>query len=162
MAQITFGKWQGWDTNRLAQAGSFGRDYLSWGAQNLESLKWKKEFDRALNNNREMSRDAMASAITQHYADLGPEMDQVIEAELKEWNHVNGCEDTQRKLTNYFERKLKELQVSENGIAYLKTNHWQIEELLERGKVQFANGNEEVIIDLCGRYSEKMYEVEFA
>lgn len=45
--KITFGKFSGWNTEDLAKAGKTGRDYLYWGANNLKSEMWRREFDRA-------------------------------------------------------------------------------------------------------------------
>ena len=47
--KITFGKWQGWDTDDLARTED-GRNYLSWGTNNLQSSQLKAEFARALAN----------------------------------------------------------------------------------------------------------------
>lgn len=158
--KITFGKWQGWDTNKLAKSGSFGRTYLEWGAEDLKSPKWQNEFKRALTENQVMDKNAIAQAIRQDYPDLVAELDQAIEIELGEWKQLEEVAETQAKLTNFFSRKLRELGVTEGGVTYLISNHWQIEELLSQGKVKFANAEVEKVINLCNRYSQKMYEAE--
>lgn len=72
--QITFGKYQGWDTEDLAKAGEAGRSYLNWGADNLRSPKWRKEFSRALAiSAREQDEWLTASAIVQDCPDIGYE-----------------------------------------------------------------------------------------
>lgn len=159
---ITFGKWQGWDTDRLAQTGSFGRSYLSWGEDNLRSPKWRKEFARALEENQVMDRAAMAEAINQDYPDLAAEIDQTIEVEMDEWKLDLENEDKCQKLTNYFTRKLSELGIAQKGISYLVTNFWKIEDQVKSGQVKFATADADAVIDLCNRYSEAMYKVEFS
>jgi hypothetical protein len=160
--QITFGKWQGWDTDRLAKTGSFGRAYLDWGATNLQSPKWRREFKRALDENPEMDRGAMVQAIREHYPELVPELDQEIDIEMGEWASCQEAQEAKRKLTNFFERKLREMGISEMGVSYLVGNHWQIEELIERGKVKFANAKASEVIDLCGRYGEAICNLEYS
>lgn len=160
--KITFGKWQGWDTDELAKSGSFGRPYLEWGAEELKSPKWRKEFQRALSDNQVMDKNAIAKAIRQDYPDLVAELDQAIEIELGEWGQLQEVEEAKQKLTNFFSRKLRELGVAEGGVIYLQSNFYQIEELFDRGKVKFAQADVAKVIDLCERYSQKMYEVEMA
>ncbi len=46
---VTFGKYQGADTNTLARF-SEGREYLVWGSEKLQSEKWRNEFGRALSS----------------------------------------------------------------------------------------------------------------
>ena len=46
---VTFGKYQGADTNTLARF-SEGREYLVWGREKLQSEKWRREFGRALSS----------------------------------------------------------------------------------------------------------------
>jgi hypothetical protein len=46
---VTFGKYQGADTNTLARF-SEGREYLAWGSEKLQSEKWRNEFGRALSS----------------------------------------------------------------------------------------------------------------
>lgn len=157
--KLTFGKWEGWDTNRLAKSGSFGRSYLEWGAENLQSPKWRKEVQRALDANQVMDKDAIAQAIRQDYPDLVAELDQSVEIELGEWKELKEKKENKEKLTNFFSRKLREMGISEAGVTYLISNHWQIEELLSRGKVKFATADVAKVVDLCERYSQKIYEV---
>ena len=45
---LTFGKYSGWTPADLAKAGSSGRSYLSWGANNLKSPAWRQVFEDAL------------------------------------------------------------------------------------------------------------------
>lgn len=160
--KITFGKWQGWDTDELAKSGSFGRPYLEWGAEELKSPKWGKEFQRALSDNQVMDKSAIARAIRQGYPDLVPELDQAIEIELGEWREFKEKEETKRQLTNFFTQKLRDLGVSEGGVIYLQSNYYQIEELFHQGKVKFAQADVVKVIDLCEGYSQKMYEVEMS
>ena len=47
-SSITFGKFSGWTAFDLAKAGSSGRSYLSWGANNLKSPQWRQVFQDAL------------------------------------------------------------------------------------------------------------------
>ncbi len=159
--QISFGKWQGWDTDKLARTGSFGRDYLTWGSQELQNPKLKREFKRALDENKEMCPKAMEQAIREHYPHL-TEIDQEIEIEMGEWATYREAQETKRKLTNFFARKLTEFGVSEKGVAYLSQYHWQVEELIAGGKVKFANAKASDIIDLCGRYGEAIHKLEYA
>lgn len=44
---LTFGKYSGWTPADLAKAGSSGRSYLSWGANNLKSPQWRQVFQDA-------------------------------------------------------------------------------------------------------------------
>ena len=46
---LTFGKFKNWTPAELAQAGTSGRQYLSWGANNLKSPQWQGAFRAALN-----------------------------------------------------------------------------------------------------------------
>jgi hypothetical protein len=65
--QITFGKFRGTQTTEVAKTTA-GRSYLAWGAANLESPKWRREFQAALDTvsvseidlNRE-ARDILAT-----------------------------------------------------------------------------------------------------
>lgn len=45
--KVTFGKWQGWDTDDLARTTD-GASYLEWGKKKLQSPVWRDEFARAL------------------------------------------------------------------------------------------------------------------
>lgn len=60
--KVTFGKFNGWDTNDIAKAGEPGRNYLRWGAENLKSKKWRDEFDRALQENTYTGTDVALHA----------------------------------------------------------------------------------------------------
>ena len=44
---LTFGKFKNWTPAELAQAGTSGRQYLSWGANNLKSPQWQGAFRAA-------------------------------------------------------------------------------------------------------------------
>lgn len=160
--QISFGKWQGWDTDKLARAGSFGRDYLTWGSQELQNRKWKLEFKRALDENQEMCPKAMEQAIREQFPHLTPEIDQEIDSEMGEWATYREAQEAKRKLTNFFSRKLRDFGVSEKGVDCLTRYHWQIEELIAGGKVKFANAEAADIIALCGRYGEAICKLEYA
>lgn len=59
--KLTFGKFEGWDTDDLAKAGEVGRDYLQWCSRNLRSPKWRRECERVLKSNS-------ASEIDEHLA----------------------------------------------------------------------------------------------
>lgn len=61
--KITFGKFKNWDTNDVAKAGEYGRNYLSWGASNLKSPMWADEFAKALGNNTEQDDNLAAKAL---------------------------------------------------------------------------------------------------
>lgn len=68
--QITFGKYQGWDTDNLARAGAWGKDYLEWGARNLKSRMWRQEFERALRQAGAADSHLTALAISQTDAEI--------------------------------------------------------------------------------------------
>ena len=51
--------------------------------------------------------------------------------------------------------------VSQKGIEYLKRNHWQIEEMVELGRVKFASADPVQVLDLCNRYTEAVYKARF-
>lgn len=160
--KITFGKWQGWDTDRLAKTGSVGRDYLEWGRAELKSPKWQQEFARALEENQVMDRTAMGAAMLQECPDLAAEIDQEIELELGRWEREREKTDKCRKLTNYFTRKLRELGITEDGIPHLVKYHGQIWHQVKTGQVKFATADANAVIDLCNRYGDAMYKVEFS
>lgn len=61
---ITFGKYNGRDTLELASSGQTGRSYLEWGAQNLQSPKWRRAFQEALAASVEYSVQSEANLIT--------------------------------------------------------------------------------------------------
>lgn len=48
---LTFGKFKGWTPSDLAKAGTEGRSYLVWGANNLKSPQWQRIFESALSGN---------------------------------------------------------------------------------------------------------------
>ena len=88
--EITFGKWQGWDTNDLAKAGEAQRDYLRWGAANLQAPKWRKEFADALKRNQSFDQKMVACALHQEYDDLDDEdIDRLSVAECQERDEDN-------------------------------------------------------------------------
>ncbi len=51
MTQITFGKFNGWTMEQLAQAGEIGRDYLAWCASNLRNPGLRRAAENALKAN---------------------------------------------------------------------------------------------------------------
>lgn len=67
---ISFGKYQGWDTDALARAGAWGKDYLAWGAKNLRSPMWRQEFERALREAGPDDGHLTALAISQTDAEI--------------------------------------------------------------------------------------------
>lgn len=68
--KLTFGKFKGWATSDLARAGSTGRGYLAWGAENLRSPKWREEFQRALGAPTDQDLHLTALALSQGEDDL--------------------------------------------------------------------------------------------
>lgn len=69
--QITFGKFNGWKTEDLARAGKTGREYLYWGANNLKSEVWRREFDRAQRMDVAQDDALAAKALLVSDPDLG-------------------------------------------------------------------------------------------
>lgn len=61
MSKITFGKYSGWDTEKLATFTD-GQRYLAWGAEKLQSPKLRKEFSDALKNSKAADFDIILEA----------------------------------------------------------------------------------------------------
>jgi len=86
--EITFGKFRGWQTMDLAKAGQVGRDYLSWGAENLRSPKWRKEFQDALDATQEIDVRLTANAIMIDAPDLPCDDADIIARDEKALNEA--------------------------------------------------------------------------
>lgn len=71
--KITFGKFQGWTPLELARAGAAGRGYLSWGADHLQSPKWRRAFEEALSAQVGPDVALMARALMRDADDLSHE-----------------------------------------------------------------------------------------
>ncbi len=64
--QITFGKYQGYTPAQLRRIDS---NYLAWGAQNLRSEFWRKQFSQALQG---ITRDEQIAEMC-HWDNISPE-----------------------------------------------------------------------------------------
>lgn len=71
MAKLTFGKYQGYETEDLAKF-SDGRAYLAWGIQKLDSPKWRAEFERVLTLPVAIDIDREAESIMAGDAQIDP------------------------------------------------------------------------------------------
>jgi len=92
--KITFGKFKGWETEDLARAGNTGRKYLRWGADNLKSPKWAREFERVLTSSpldAKYDIDLMAQAIVIDAPDISIEESYIIARE--EFGHSSYVEE---------------------------------------------------------------------
>lgn len=109
--RLTFGKFEGWDTEDLAKAGDYGRSYLVWCAENLKSPKWRAECERALGLGG-FDEALTAKALVQDSGDIGFEEALFIvrenraaqEEDDKLWAAV---EDAQEKVISEYAGKME-------------------------------------------------------
>ncbi len=159
--KVTFGKWNGWDTDNLAKAGMAGRSYLEWGSENLESPKWRTEFKRALADNTTSDLHLVASAAAKADGITYEEAYEWAEEMKLEADAHAAKEEKLGKLQNYFVRQLTEIGVSQMGIVHLKSHYWEIDEMVEAGRAQFETAEKQAfILDLCNRYVEAVAGIE--
>lgn len=82
--KVTFGKWQGWDTDDLAKTTE-GRSYLEWGKEKLQSPMWRNEFARALREAAPMDETLEIRAISKANPDIDEvEAWQIVQERKKE------------------------------------------------------------------------------
>lgn len=145
--KITFGKFNGWDTEALAKTTE-GRNYLSWGASKLDSPKWRDEFQRALNT---VSLDQIdigleAEAIMQGDPQIDPASayryaEEVKADALQKEQAFEALGKAEEKLRS----DLKAAGVSDKGVNVLSnliTTRFNIEEVRDWekvGKIQFTD-----------------------
>ncbi len=84
-AQITFGKYKGYTPTQLRSIDS---NYLAWGAQNLRSEFWRKEFAQAL---RGITRAEQIAEMC-HWDNISPEE---AAAQLR---HIDAIEERDRQV----------------------------------------------------------------
>lgn len=88
--KITFGKFSGWNTEDLAKADKTGREYLYWGANNLKSEMWRREFDRAQRLQVAQDDALAAKALLVSDPDLGMyEAQHIVSEEKSERERVD-------------------------------------------------------------------------
>lgn len=148
MAKLTFGKFNGWDTEKLAQT-SEGRDYLEWGAENLRSPKWRKEFQRVLDNFSASDIDIMAEAkaILANSPDIGWDEAETVARVLKE--EAEQAEAVEAAMEQAKEN-LRNVLSATAGVrkeaidvlvgVVLRGDFWP---WVNRGKIQFSSSNSE-------------------
>lgn len=146
MTQITFGKWQGWDTERMAKFTD-GRSYLAWGAENLKAPQWRKEFQRALDSipATEIDLDLEAQSIMHSDAQIDPEDAYILARDAR----AELIEDQEREKVyeaakTRFYNNLREVAISDMGInaIFNMIERHGIEELAEAekyGKIKFTS-----------------------
>ncbi len=161
--QITFGKWQGWTTDDLAKSGKTGQSFLIWGAENLKSSKWRKDFQRALNENSELDVDLMARAIEQDDPEtvILDSARKFAEEEIREAKAQAEYNEKDAQMQNFLRRKLSELGISDAGVRFIvSSTHQDFEELERFGRIQFSSeARKKGVLDLVARYLEASYKL---
>ena len=163
MDTITFGKYRGWKLDDLALAGSYGRDYLSWGSYNLKNRAWRKRFAQALEIEG-INADLVAKAalinepgITQFDAkNIG-----LCQAE--DYNREHKAHAQMVEAENWLKYELRKLtSVSEQALDNIV--RWIVEDgmdELDYQGVQFRTVSREAVAELVMQFNAKMAAIEW-
>lgn len=158
MTTITFGKFQGWEPDKLAKTTE-GRSYLEWGADNLRSPKWRKEFQTALDTvsldeidldletQAIMASDPQVDYQTAHYAAQEQKEDAIQADRIS--NAFNQAEETLRQSLINCGVPAKHV----GRIVHLITTDG-FDDAVRAGAVQFSGKDKEFCIRSCATQYE--------
>ena len=162
--ELTFGKYKGWDTGRLARF-SDGRDYLAWGAAKLDSPKWRKEFQEALDRTppEEIDLDLEANAIMADDPQIDP-ADAYILSRDKRAEMVNDRkrEEAEAQAREELKKTLLETGADERAttaLMRLATCADDIVELESAGRIQFTGDRRAGVIAAFEAYDRRTDEI---
>lgn len=150
MAKITFGKFQGWDTEKLAQT-SEGRGYLEWGAEDLRSPKWRKEFQRVLDDFSAADIDIMAEAkaILVNSPEIGWDEAETVAEMIKEEAEqseavADAFEKAEDQLRAEMSRTYSDTKSVDQLIRLIKSGDYQ--SWIDQGKIKFSSSKNQKIV----------------
>jgi hypothetical protein len=162
---ITFGKYKGYDTEKLAQF-SEGRKYLKWGMDNLSSPQWQKEFKRVLELPLIIDIEAEAQSIMSGDAQIEPRdaynlADEYAEQTKKEYNQDKAYKQAKEELRQELLASGSSLQ-SVNALMNIVRSGWveDLEEAEKYKRAQFSSlERREAAYKAFANYQKKINEI---
>ncbi len=146
--RVTFGKWNGWDTEELAKTPQ-GRSYLEWGSENLKSPKWRKEFDRVLSEVSGYDLNLSTQAEITANPDVSPEEIEIwLSEEIEAMEEGEAKDKAFSDLRTRFAGYLQKNDVSQAGIHLMLETYGQddMDAHLQSGRIQWGSPKREQII----------------
>ena len=163
---LTFGKWEGWSSAELAQAGYVGRNYLSWGSTKLRSPVWRQRFKAALRqyNPEDMDVALAARAIQEGDGISWEDARRLAVAEKQRVVRSQKADRQCREAKEWLNKQLRELGISDQALGpisdYIQQGGMdEINRRVESGQVRFENVNRMLFEAVVGVFESKMDEI---